>query len=252
MWNAEVNSAFTSAFRIQHSALSRPVLERRRIASPQHDIEPVAQRPLGFVNSRSNLDTNRSRARASGTDCMIGSNGNSGSFGSTSASRGATGRTCRTARNECAPGATRCGGSARVRAGLYRGELVTGPERRSPSGRRRRSSGRAAPGDRLVRAGTVRRRCTARSSTRRMRHRPAILVDDLARDDDAFAERFARVLARQIVVGLAERKIPVHRCGEVAEVLRQPDERLRRRAPDRRLVWRVEQLGLGAGFSGYS
>ncbi len=27
------------------------------------------------------LDTSRSRARASGTDCMIGSNGNSGSFG---------------------------------------------------------------------------------------------------------------------------------------------------------------------------
>ena len=59
-----------------------------------------------------------------------------------------------------------------------------------------------------------------------MRHRPAILVDDPARDDDAFPERLAGVLARQIIVGLAKRQIPVHRRCQIAEVLRQPDERL--------------------------
>ena len=40
----------------------------------------------------------------------------------------------------------------------------------------------------------------------RVRHRPAVLVEDAAGDDDPFAERFALVLSREVVVGLAERQ----------------------------------------------
>jgi hypothetical protein len=50
-----------------------------RPRSTMSNRNPSAQ--TGSVNSRSNFDTSRWRARSSGTDCMIGSKGNSGSFG---------------------------------------------------------------------------------------------------------------------------------------------------------------------------
>ena len=53
---------------------------RRRVAPAQHDVEAVAERPVGAVSARSNAAISRSRAR-SGTARKIGSSSSSGSPG---------------------------------------------------------------------------------------------------------------------------------------------------------------------------
>ena len=57
------------------------LLERRRLAAAEHDVEAVAERPSGSVSSRSRRLTSRSRARSSRIELKIGSNANSGSPG---------------------------------------------------------------------------------------------------------------------------------------------------------------------------
>ena len=86
---------------------------------------------------------------------------------------------------------------------------------------------------------------------------PSVLVDDAARDDDAFALRLAaRVLAREVVVGRADGEVAVHRLREIGVDGRQLDQGLLRRAQHRRLVRRIEQRrlalpnGLGVGGQG--
>ena len=54
------------------------------------------------------------------------------------------------------------------------------------------------------------------TSRQHVRQRPAVLVDDAARDDDAFALRLAaRALTREVVVGRADRQMAVHRLRQI-------------------------------------
>jgi hypothetical protein len=64
----------------------------------------------------------------------------------------------------------------------------------------------------------------------RICQRTSVLVDNPAGDDDALAEWLTGVMAREIVVGLADRQMSEQRRREVREPARQLDHRLRRRA----------------------
>ncbi len=64
----------------------------------------------------------------------------------------------------------------------------------------------------------------------RARHRPPVVVEHAAADDDALAERLALVLLRQVVVELAERVFAEDGAVERVELLGQRDERPLRRA----------------------
>ena len=64
----------------------------------------------------------------------------------------------------------------------------------------------------------------------RVRHRPAVLVEHAAGDDDALAERLAGMLAGQVGVARPHALVAVDRAGQLRQRVRQDDQRLLRRA----------------------
>jgi hypothetical protein len=59
-----------------------------------------------------------------------------------------------------------------------------------------------------------------------VRHRAAILVEHLAVDDDALAERLACGLLGEIGIAVLHRVVAVHRAGQFGQRMRHDDERL--------------------------
>ena len=76
--------------------------------------------------------------------------------------------------------------------------------------------------------------------------RPAVFVQYATAHHDTLAQRLALVLAREVVVVGVDVGIAEDRCGELRKRMRQHDERLGRRALDRRSVGRKEVVGLRA------
>src|SRR5262245_40955302 len=64
----------------------------------------------------------------------------------------------------------------------------------------------------------------------RTRHRASVTVENASADDDPLAQRFARVLHRQVVVFLPYLFMPVDRSGNLRQRVRQKNQRLQRRA----------------------
>ena len=80
----------------------------------------------------------------------------------------------------------------------------------------------------------------------RLAHRPAVFIEHPARYDDPLAERFTGEVPRQIVVGFAQRIVPVHRTRDFRERVRQRNGGLRGRPPEGRFVVRIGVVRLGA------
>ena len=59
-------------------------------------------------------------------------------------------------------------------------------------------------------------------------HRPAVVAQDTAADDDPLAERLTVVLPRQVVVELTDLAIAVDRACQLGQRVRDDDERLLR------------------------
>src|SRR5580704_4470020 len=82
----------------------------------------------------------------------------------------------------------------------------------------------------------------------RMRKRAAVFVDDAAGDDDAFAERLAGVLLREVECLYVHEFVAENWAGDFGERVRQMHERLRWGALLGRDVRQVEIVGLRAGM----
>src|ERR1700733_5208727 len=71
-------------------------------------------------------------------------------------------------------------------------------------------------------------------------HASSVLVQNPASNDNPFALRRLSEMAGEIVVCWPDRIVPVNRSGQFAERVRQPDQRVRWRAPDRGFIRRVQ------------
>src|SRR5664279_5211730 len=80
----------------------------------------------------------------------------------------------------------------------------------------------------------------------RLRHRPLVLVEHAAVHDDALAQGLALVLLGEIIVGLLDRVMAEGRTRELRQRVRHDDQRFRRRALHRALVFRRQMLGINA------
>ena len=85
----------------------------------------------------------------------------------------------------------------------------------------------------------------------RMRHRPAVLVADPARDDDPLAERRGIMLAGQVGIVVAHAFMAEHRSGELRQRGGQDDERFRGRAQPRCDIVGVEVGRIGREALGW-
>src|SRR5882757_8433550 len=80
-----------------------------------------------------------------------------------------------------------------------------------------------------------------------MRQWPAVFIDNAARNDDALAERFARMLPREIECLYVDEFLTKNRPRNFRNRMRQMHKRLRRRTLLRRNIWWMQILRLGAG-----
>src|SRR5689334_12702202 len=78
----------------------------------------------------------------------------------------------------------------------------------------------------------------------RVRNGTAAIVQHAARDDDALAQRFCGVLPREIVIGVADWKKSIDRRSQIRKMVGNGDQRLEGRTPDRRSIWRIQELRL--------
>src|SRR5437660_12178157 len=74
----------------------------------------------------------------------------------------------------------------------------------------------------------------------------AILIQHTPADDDSLAQRFAGVRAGEIAMSLANALMPENRPGDLGKGVRQHDQRLSRRGPDRSRIIRMTRSRLTA------
>src|SRR5580692_2795029 len=81
----------------------------------------------------------------------------------------------------------------------------------------------------------------------RMRNRTATIIEYASHDDDALAQRFTRMLTRQVAVRRHDVAVTIHRTSDLRQSVWQKNERLPRSAQDSSTIRRIERSRLAGG-----